>query len=249
MTKIIVFDEAHNQHTTISDDSGTGFSKFAELLTECGYTVRSVCKEEDYSSLLKDADVFVISFPTTEFSDNELKTIKEFVERGKGLLLVADWGNIFNHATVLNKIASMFGILFNDDRIADTEEFYNIKKEFMGTVFEEGARQFIKITNLRKHPITEGICEIGHYAGCSLAVNAEKALTFSSTTSFSDTDGDNIQNRIEKSGGFITSAFTEHYAGRVVGVGDTSKFSNEFIDQGDNKIFALNIIEWLAKGR
>ncbi|MEW6069480.1 MAG: DUF4350 domain-containing protein [Candidatus Thermoplasmatota archaeon] len=138
MTKIIVFDEAHDSRTAINDNSSVGFSRFAKLLSESGYTVKALCRKADYSSLLRDADIFIISFPTAEFSDSELITIKEFVKRGKGLLLIADWGNIFDHATVLNKISSMFGILFNDDRIADTEEFYNRKKDFMGTVFEEG---------------------------------------------------------------------------------------------------------------
>ncbi|MDI6917633.1 MAG: hypothetical protein QMC80_07545 [Thermoplasmatales archaeon] len=242
--KKIWIDEGHENYSNIEDRGKEGFSKFGDYLRSEGYEVTST---KDCIKA-QPADILTIIFPKQVFRTYELQYIENFVKSGGGLLLCGEWGNLYGNADILNSISTAFDIKFNDDKLVSTEDIYKRKITFMGEELgEKSYPQFVKEFSFKEHPVTKELSRTWEYCGCSLNTRPNQVLTWTGKDTFSDKDADAKKSRDESSGRFITSAFAEYKKGRVVCLGDSTKLSNEFIDEGDNKKFVMNIISWLSK--
>lgn len=240
----VLFDNTHSNGALIDSTEGDGLSLFAEELKKNGFEVESI--EEQFLLSLKNADILVIPFPQEYFTNEQIISIVNFVKDGKGLLLMAEYGNFNNNAEFLNDISKNFKTMFNKDCIADFVNVYKETVEFKGVPFtSQKIPQFVKINGFVLHPITDGIKEIMHYACCSL--DTEYAISFSQMTSFADINVDGKKSMYEPKGNFPTASAIKIEGGRVVCLGDTSLVSNKFINKVDNKKFGVNVVKWLAK--
>ncbi len=245
---VVLFDGIHECTVGLRDEGDEGLSRLATELRQSGYTVRVASDPDGLGAeSLQGIDVLVVAFPKRPLSKVECDAVHAFVHRGGGLLLTAEWGNIFNNAATLNQLTSPWGLTFNSDRIADPTESFGQSVLFQGQrIGSEKVPQFARITVFSPHPITRGITEVGHFSGCSLEGPEGTSLAWSSPSSFADMDGDARKSVEERRGPLITSVFTPERGGRVVGIGDTSMLTNKHHAQADNAEFLRRIFSWLA---
>jgi len=97
----------YGQQSTYNFYCGAEFwGKFFEV--ERGFT-------EFTLEYLSQYDVVCLKVPTQSYSPEEIEAVRQYVENGGGLVLIADHTNVFGHATFLNQVADQFGIhVFSD---------------------------------------------------------------------------------------------------------------------------------------
>jgi len=117
---LVCLDEAHNNFHTLAGR----FWAFGELLRRDGYEVKAN-REKFSTDVLDRCNILVIAnaqlelgdwgdypYPTPSgFTDEEIDTVQAWVENGGALLLIADHMPL---AGVASKLASVFGVKFND---------------------------------------------------------------------------------------------------------------------------------------
>jgi hypothetical protein len=242
--KQIVFDEGHDEAVSIEDTEVSGYNQLAEELKKLGYDVKRTKKISNED--LESADVLVVAFPRREFTTEEGDRIKEFISKGGGLFLLGEWANLHGVADCLNSISQKFGVEFKNNRITDFDDDYGRDEETMKTVLGSGEMPFlVKLVDFKIHPITSDIKSIGFLAGCTLETEPENAIALTDETSFADHRIDKFRQISEGSGPFIVATAKNIDEGRIVCCGDSSTFSNRFLDTEDNKKFGLQIFQWL----
>lgn len=246
--KQILFDENHDEAVSINDQEVSGFQSFAKELKNLGYEAKKT--QKPLGEELFNANVLVIAFPQREFKPEECDMIKDFVEGGGGLFLVCEWANLHGVADCLNSISRQFGVDFRNTRLTDFDDSYDRKDEIMKGVLGAGKMAYlIKLVDFENHPSTQNVKSISYLAGCTLETDKKSALVWTDETCFADHRIDEIRQISEKEGPFIVAAFNEVGKGRVVCIGDSSPFSNRFIEAEDNRKFGMQIIQWLAGDR
>lgn len=243
--KQIVFDEYHEEAVKISDEEVSGYFSFACELGNLGYQVRTT--EKMLSDELESADVLVVAFPQKEFFSDEIKMISEFVEKGGGLFLIGEWANLMGVADCLNGVSAQFGVEFKNNRLTDFDDKYKRSHEIMEDVLGPGEMPFlVRLVDFKEHPITKDIRSIGYLAGCTLKTDKKNALVYTDQSCFADHRIDQIQQISEEEGPFVLAAQVEFGKGRIVSIGDSSPFSNRFLQTEDNKKFGVQIMKWLS---
>jgi hypothetical protein len=125
------------------------YAPFAKLLRRDGYIVRGLADSPTADSLA-NSSVYVIANALTEddswklptppaFTGNEIEAIRDWVERGGSLLLIADHMPM---PGAVEDLAAAFGILFHN-----------------GFLYDDGGDSTLDFTRdggLAAHPITEG---------------------------------------------------------------------------------------------
>jgi uncharacterized membrane protein len=243
--KQIVFDEYHDEAVRISNEEVSGYFGFACELGNLGYQVRKT--EGMLSNELASSNVLVVAFPQKEFNSNEIQMIREFVNDGGGLFLIGEWANLKGVADCLNSLSTQFGMSFKNNRLTDFDDKYDRKNEIMESVLGPGEMPFlVKIVDFEEHPTTYGVNSIGYLAGCTLETDKKNALVWTDHSCFADHRIDEFQQISEEEGPFILAAKLEYGKGRVISIGDSSPFSNRFLQTEDNKKFGLQILKWLS---
>ncbi len=244
----LLFDDSHGENLDLEEGSGSSLSKLARALRGAGHSVNLIHREQDFcAATLQGADVLAVAFPSKRFSDKDVGAILAFVERGGGLLLTGEWGNLHGCADILNTVSQSFKVVFNKDRITDQRNVHEEEVRVMGQ--HVGMRKeptYAMIRRFSPHPITREIKEVGHISGCSLSAPKHSVLAWSDEQSFSDLDGDGELDPDELVGSFATAVTPELKRGRVVCMGDTSILTDRYFDQADNRPFLQNIVHWLA---
>jgi gliding-associated putative ABC transporter substrate-binding component GldG len=155
---------------TIGYLSSNGTSALDEKMTlakqelESLYTVKKVDLEVD-KKIADEIDTLLIVGPTKKFSEDELKSINDFVIRGGSLMVLVDGvvigANLSTekNGTGLEKILKSYGITINQDLVADlrsgTASFsqgyitFSTKYPFWPLVLEDGFnKQYGAVANL-----------------------------------------------------------------------------------------------------
>jgi hypothetical protein len=158
---VVCLDEAHNNFHTLDNR----FWAFGELLRRDGYVVES-SKQKFSASALGHCSILVISnaqlesgdwgeypYPTpSAFTDEEIESVRAWVNDGGALLLIADHMPLAGAAAGL---ASAFGVEFNNGfAVAGFEREEDLEAAFgMPAIFAIDAQTLIP------HPITNGRTE------------------------------------------------------------------------------------------
>jgi hypothetical protein len=209
------------------------------------------------SSLLSQYDIVVLMDPSEDFLDYEKESIKDFVENGGGLIILGECDavtSIEGILTPINNISKMFGIEFNNDRVIDPE------KQISGTETTHwGPEGFVIISNFIRHPVTQGVNDLGYCWGCSLELQPPAVgLAFGNPTSIAG-KGIWLQDLTskEKEGeDIIVLAAAEYGMGKVLAIGDTDfliaghdRFGDHdgFLPFGHNRQLALNMFDWVGE--
>jgi hypothetical protein len=192
------------------------------------------------SQTLKEIDVLMIKTPIIAFTDSEIKSIREFVDRGGGLFVLGDHSNLLGMAGHLNNLLEWAEVRFEGDsvnRLSTTGvASYNAESIF-------------------QHPLTRDIDSFEFMTGCSISVGKSwqrvmllddalmDALDYSKRSFFGD-----IRNQYnEDFGSSLQCAERNFGAGRIVLFADSTVFSDFCLFVNDHEILLRNCIDFLNR--
>ncbi len=259
---VVLLDEAHfNFHTA----SGR-YQTFADLLRRDGYVVNA-SKEKFSKNSLKDGKILVIANALNEsnkddwsppnpsaFTDEEVAAVRDWVNEGGALLLIADH---LPFPGAADKLASAFGIHFNNGYAREP-------KEAPGPLIFD-----LKKGSLLAHPITQGhsasekIDSVATFTGSAFQVDGgQPILKFSDDAEayMPKTFGeaftkDTVKTPIK---GWLQGATLKVGKGRVAVFGEAAMFSAQLAGPNkspmgmnapvakQNPQFLLNVLHWLS---
>lgn len=187
---------------------------------------------------IADADSLIVSSPihisppkarkTSELSLEEAKAILNFVEEGKGLVLLSSALSDKKWTLSLNRLIKKIGVSFDTDLVKD--DTYNT----------DGLPEIPIIQKIVKHNVTWAVNSFSYPRGCSLCSESSSfELAFSSSRSYR-------ARREEKKESFVVLAACEHGKGRVVLIGSALCFDPWFLEEFGNRQLLTNILEWVS---
>ncbi|HET8678071.1 MAG TPA: DUF4350 domain-containing protein [Blastocatellia bacterium] len=258
---VIMLDEAHfNFHT-----ADGRYLAFAELLRRDGYVVKASRSRFDKASL-KEGQILVIanalaernqsdwSLPTpSAFSDEEVGAVRDWVNEGGSLLLIADHMPFPGAA---DKLASAFGVRFNNG--------YAIDEQAQGPIVFK-----LSDGSLKEHEITRGrtdaekIDRVATFTGSAFQVDreAQPLLVLGPTVvSFMTSVAGQIDEATPRTPvkGWYQGAVMRRGKGRVAVFGEAAMFSAQLAGPNRNPMgmnapvaeknpqFLLNLMHWLS---
>lgn len=258
---VVLLDEAHfNFHTAEGR-----YSTFADLLRRDGYVVNA-SREPFSKQSLEKGKILVIANPLAErnraswqlptpsaFTDEEVKAVREWVEQGGSLFLIADH---MPFPGAVEKLAAAFGVTFSNG--------YAIDQSKQGPIL-------FKLTDksLTDHPIVRGrtngerVTSVATFTGSAFQVggNARPVLILSPTVvSFLTSVAGQINDDTprEPVGGWYQGATMRAGKGRVAVFGEAAMFSAQLAGPNrspmgmnapvarENPQFLLNVMHWLS---
>ena len=250
----VLFDEAHNNFHTADGR----YKPFTNLIRNDGYIVeqnkKSFTKESlaGYSVLVISNAKGKVEKYLSAFDEEECDAVRDWVENGGSLLLIADH---YPMGSAAQPLATRFGVTMGNGSVEDSVHF-------------EGSPQW-KL--LKPHPITEGrnsseqIQKVVVFTGQSLKGTADAHVLLELSSSAMET----IPDSIWKADGKTYTRFQGPYPiqdkcmglamnvgrGRVVILGEAACITAQSDDTGkfgmnvpgnDNRQFALNVMHWLS---
>jgi len=224
----IAFDLSHREIFSPMAEGPLNYSDFYKSLKK-SYTV-TVNTGRVTGEALSGLDVYIIAGPVEEFSPHEIQAIEEFVFRGGNLLVLL---HISQSAA---RLTEAFGIIVSNFVI--TED---------GDTIGGSPRDFF-VTRFTPHPVTEGLLRVAVLG--TFGLMAEKGsllLAVTSDEAWADMNRNLVRDAGEPVQAFGIIAAREYGGGRVVVVSDDAPFANAFINTGDNKNLADNIIRWFGE--
>jgi len=244
----IIFDEMHNDEVLLEGQDESGLTLLAERLRDKGHETVAVTGELHDS--LEGAKVLSICYPKKPYSEEEKSAVRAFVEGGGRLFLAAEWGNLDSNAEHLNSLLEGLPVSFQFDRVIDRLDHFTEEVRIDDdTVGMKKIPQFIKIHrfNPEGHNFVHNVKEIYFFSGCSIDSPEANRVAWSSQGSFSDREGDSQWKEGEKVESKTVAAEFAVGEGHVFLIGDTSIFSNQYIDLADDMQFILNVFDWLTE--
>lgn len=216
------------------------FGAFERYLESAGYrTGRMV--ELNGPSALDGIDVLVVVNPREGFTERELATLWNAVERGMGLLVMGDHTDLAGIQAPLDQLLAPIGVRFEFDSAFALR------------------RHWRQCQSFRPHPLTGGLRDyrdtrIGTGASLRLAGSVAEPVIVG-RYAFGDLGnransgagaylGDYRYQQGERLGDVVLMAVARHGEGRVAVLGDTSSFQNLYMPQAYG--FAERTVRYLG---
>ena len=190
---------------------------------------------------LREVDVLILKVPNlSAYGPSELDAIEQFVQRGGGLLLIAEHTDVFKTGTHINDVARRFGFRFRPDCLFGVD-----------SVFEQLYRP-----PMPAHPIVQGLGTLDFAVSCSIDTGQSVGRAAILGTGLKNLGADyhasnfypQAQDQPEmRAGAFVQlwTTKTNAGAGRVAAFGDSTQFSNFCVfDPGKSELF-VGMVEWL----
>ena len=250
----IGFDEFHKEAGVISDPGPSGLSLLAAHLTQAGHSVFPLTQSLDTciggAETATTPDIVVIPFPRLPLSKEEITAFKAHISGGRHAMVLAEWGNLFQHVEQLNEVTTTFGVELQKDRVTDLVDNFTQDVELGGVVLDtKSTPQFVRIRTFADHPVTEGISELIYFAGCSIKTTGDALILASCQESgFGDLDH-NIELDPGEQQGQLPVAVVAEDNGRLLVIGDSNLIANGYMKHADNTRFVHQSFEWLAGSR
>jgi len=167
----------------------------------------------------------LVSIPYKPFSNDDLASIKQFVENGGTLLLMDDFG-------YGNSFLEYIGIEARFDNILLLDPLFNYKNEY-----------FPRIMDFTSAIKDVGIKVIGFNHATALSnISPSNALAWSSNMSFLDTNKNGTLDSGELKGPFVVAATYPIGTGTIELVSDTSLTINVMIGSNNNAAFVKYLV-------
>ncbi len=193
------------------------------LLTEVvskGYTFRYLDSSEKLEEMLIQAEALVVINPGEFFSEEELKSIEGFVEKGGKLMLISDPTRTY--MSPINSLSAEFAVVFANGYL------YNLKENY-------GNYRNIIVTQFQRSEITRGLERVVLFTSTAIySKGNEIALTADSTFS----------SATENSGQYSPIIFA--YGEKVLAIGDLTFLTEPYCYIEDNYRLISNIADFLA---
>jgi hypothetical protein len=253
----VLFDEAHfNFHTA----SGR-YKPFADLVTNDGYRV-TPNKEKFSRQSLQDFDVLVIANAGASqadaadrsrpaFTDEECDAVRDWVNSGGALLLIADHAPAGAAAAIMG---SRFGVDMSKGFTADPVNYERVVLNVSWIRFSRAQR------NLGDHPITRGrtpnerVNSVLSFTGQSLKGPKDSTALLKLSDKAYDVDdpGNPERARIVSAAGRAQALALPFGKGRVVVFGEAAMLTAQNQNFGlnypgtDDRQLVLNVMHWLT---
>ncbi|MCX7832037.1 MAG: hypothetical protein N2440_03960 [Actinobacteria bacterium] len=229
---IVLFDLAHREVFSPSDSGMRGMKKAVSLLRSLGFEV--IENQEPFNKdVLSSVNTVMVAGAMSEFTEEELKNIKTYVENGGNLILTVHVN--FFMAPLLEEL----GFQITDSPVSQEEDaFHGSNKDFF-------------VRDIVEHPVTEGIESLAFMGTYGLKGKASdvKELVFSSNNAWLDSNGNEIKDESDVIGKFCLVCVREIGKGKVVVIGDDAIFSNMLIGNDGNMRLLKNIVKWFIGER
>lgn len=225
-----------------------GMSRFATLLESNGYSVSKLSDRPLTPQKLEGYDVLIIMASESNYTDEELKTIKQFVSNGGGLYLVGyGWGvEDGDDNFAFNKISRSFGVDFASHLIVSDNENYLVY------------HQFVKANDIKSHPVTANVPELYYLMGTYIKNPGNSTvLAYTSSNSWADngvltSEGYSVPNdkkeSNEQKGPLPILSVMEYGNGKIVFMGAAGSFTNAWIYRSNAWKLELDAVNWLSDG-
>lgn len=247
---VIVVDYSHRQN------EWNGLDEFLNAIQKDKVSISSDLIGS--KNIIDRSSVLVISLPyQSQFTKNEVRYIKSWVENGGGLFFMGYYAADTHHGGNPRLMISEFDYEFQDNLILPPEiDSGNVRRH----VFNKNEKYAVKLNvkELNDHPILNGIDEVGFQSSCSISTQwgspPELVLSSPSDSKIWTPEGpkgpEGWSRKIIEKWNFeskqsvpLLVAF-EHGKGRVV-ISSTWKITT--LDYADNKKFVINILDWLSQ--
>ena len=224
----------------------SGYADFRRALERAGYDVHVHTRGRGKAGTRGGFDIFFIGEQTPQgvvMDDEERAVIFDFVENGGGMWVTAEHTNHHEIGTLFNKFMLDTGVQARFDSICEDN----------GTV---ESRDWVRISDLKKHPLTEGIEEVYFYNGCSLVT--DHGVGFTSDRTWSDAwnpeaspihNGNNLYDEGELKGPLAAMAAFGYGKGKIAVTCDHNMFSNPSFFMGSHQQLLMNAMRWFAGPR
>jgi hypothetical protein len=224
----------------------SGYAEFRRALERAGYDLYVHKSGRIRPGMLDGFDIYFIGEQTPQgvvMNDDERAVIFDFVKKGGGMWVTAEHTNHHEIGTLFNRFMQGTGVQARFDSICEDN----------GTV---ESRDWVAITDLKKHPITEGVEDVHFYNGCSLVT--DHGIGFSSDRSWSDAwnpdaspihNGNNLYDEGELKGPLTALAALTYGKGKIAVTCDHNPFSNPSFFMGSHERLLMNAMKWFAGPR
>jgi tetratricopeptide (TPR) repeat protein len=233
-----------------NNDEAWGLGTLSKRIQEVGYVDIKKSGKLSYNSL-KNYDVLVIASFEESYSSDEAEAIKQFVENGGGLLLLAapEASN--------NSISRTFDVQFSSETVIVANEGVSSSArrrfswEERGILYSLAAVYVVEIEDFKTHPVTNGITEFGMCEGIPIASHKSgKVLATSGDDTYADVvgPGQGSKGDDEEEGPLDVLLAMEMGKGRAVFFSSQMSFWNCIVqNETQNTDLAANAVEWLGE--
>lgn len=192
------------------------------------------------STILENYDILILKSPTNSYSNEEIWSIIQFVDRGGGLYLIGDHTDVFGMNTFLNQVSENFGIRFKTDATYE-----------LGT----GMMSIYKPDNMFPHPIVQNLDRFNFMTSCTLQapLNSENVIignrlisepgTYSTENFFRES----VASPESEYGLLLQVAAVKYGKGRIVAFSDSTVFSSFSMFSDGYKDFTFGVMEYLNR--
>ena len=243
----VVVDEHHSDWeptqrpfdtTWYGNDSGYNYACIYDYCSRF-FDMARLTKPIDDAALAQ-CDVLMLKVPTSPYASGEVATIRRFVARGGGLLLIGEHTDVFGTGRHLNGVAREFGFAFRSDCLFGLE-----------SVFDDRY-----VAPLVPHPIVQHVPWFDFATSCSLAPGASAGRAVMLGTGLKSLGADyhasnfypEPKDRADmRYGAFVQLWATRCGAGRVAAFTDSTVFSNFSAFEPGKSELMLSMIEWLNR--
>jgi len=221
------FDSSHGEIFSVFGDGPLDYTAFGQMMREAGFDVIEPAEPITDTSL-KNLRLLVIAGPTRPYEHREVQTIRQFVEDG-GRLLV-----LLHIAPPVARLTETFGIFVSNFVVSEHE----------GSI--GGKAQDFYVTRFIPHPVATDVSRIAVFGSWGLMAEAPAVVVAeTSDDAWVDFDRNGLLNSDEPRQSFGILAVVKYGDGRMVVVADDAPFATRFLDEGDNRKLAENIVHWL----
>ncbi len=224
--KVILFDDTKDETAGNADWVIDGaYSDWADALKKQGFTVRELSGWKISASDLQGVSVFVIPEPQDPFTAGEAKAIKDFVNKGGGLIIISDHSGADRNHSGYDAVSVFDGTL-------NTKDF--------GIYFDRDKISQHPITDLNKKDfpqIFKGVNAIGIWGGATMTLSGNAKVLANSY------EGPVVAASVYGDGKIVaigdSSVFDD-------GSGDPGDKLYDNWDDYNDAEFGVNIVNWCA---
>ncbi len=240
-----------------SHPGDSSYAGAAEALRRRDFTVAAHASGPLDAAALGGADVLVIAHPSDpawervvpggspRLTEDEIGAIEAFVERGGGLVLLAEEEQA-KYGNNLADLAARFGIAIENTVVSDYERHHKAPSWVLAELGAAASGGAPAAAANGSAPAAAASAQAAALP-VDLLAGVEAACFYRSTTL---SGGRPVARASATSSapGAPLAVVAEHGAGRVVALGDSDLFGDDCLDELDHRALWLNLLYWVAGG-
>lgn len=248
----VYFLQGHQEHDPTDADDSMGYLKFARVLQESQVTIAKLEPTALLTSEVpEDCSLLVVANPTAPVAPEELGHIDKYLNSG-GRLLVLFSFNALRLATGMERLLARWGVEVGQNFAYESAQG------------KAGDQRQVVISRFGNHPIVNPLSRsrlllivprsIGPRAKAPQSADAPKVTVLASTSEegiavrpngMAERENESIPLMVAVEKGAIQGIGADRGAARIVVTGDSFFLANRPIEEGANRDFARNAVNWL----